>query len=196
MDIQSQIGHVISSNDQLKVNLVLLQKTRDEEIVATQVRLFRTIRLKALQSDPGSFCAKYEDEVRQPDAFWEERLRTKNVQQFLVIDDHESDTDSIVGLIVVVAVGSTEAQPTSAQYELAGFWIQSSDRGKGVGSKVLSSVKSWVMDHAGESTQHVRLNASVKSSNIGAQNFYKRCGFLELQAEADSDVVLLTAILK
>lgn len=131
--------------------------------LASDAEALRTIRLKALQSDPTAFGAAYDDVVHYEAAEWARRATGSDdvVNFFAVLDDE------VVGM-----VAGLEMPDRPGHVELVSMWTDPVARGLGVGQRLVDVVVTWAADRG---TPEVRL--WVTRGNDSALRLYQRCGF-------------------
>ena len=126
------------------------------------VDVYRSIRLEALQSDPGAFGSTYEHELAYDEDTWVRRMSGfgGNPGQVFVAENHGGP----VGM-VGIAAGDDAAV-------LWGMWVREAARGSGIGRELLHATIDWA-GTAGASS----IVLQVAKGNDGAQQLYKRFGF-------------------
>jgi RimJ/RimL family protein N-acetyltransferase len=141
-------------------------------IRADEWREYRELRLEALKDSPLAFVEQYETSVRQPDQFWQERVR-------------RAATDRTVAGFVSVNAGrflgkaSCIIEPEVTDHvsaHIVGVYVQPGARGreKGTAGRLIAAAVDWAHREAG--AQRVRL--FVLDANERAQRFYRRAGFV------------------
>jgi ribosomal protein S18 acetylase RimI-like enzyme len=138
-------------------------------VTASNVSLFREVRLRALQDSPGTFSSTYAGESKLTEADWLERTRRWNGETgigFLAVD--EGAGYGIVGCFL-------EPAPRT-QYltvaHLVSMWTAPTHRRLRVGEKLMNSAIDWARNR-GATT----LRLMVTSNNESAFRFYERMGF-------------------
>lgn len=126
--------------------------------------LFKTIRLRALQTDPAAFGSTYAKESQLDDAGWIQRVRYWGDYRagFLAVEN-----ESLCGMI---AVFPEEDNPGSAQ--LISMWVAPEHRGTGLGRHLINAAKSWAASHGFH-----ELRLFVTCINHRAIEFYEHNGF-------------------
>ncbi|KAJ9638714.1 hypothetical protein H2204_004190 [Knufia peltigerae] len=161
----------------------------------------KTLRLKTLQEDPGSWISLYKDEVDQPQDFWVSRLRDPRAIH-LVIVRHDSSQDNVdestamlsqgdwVGLVVIITPeldhgdGVDEKEQTSSEFLMAAVSVHSGHRGHGLGGRLVQKAIETSRDFALErKITSPYLTAHVRSGNDSALKLYQKLGFRIVQPE-------------
>ncbi len=125
-------------------------------------RLFREIRLEALQQAPEAFGSTFEHECSQSLAQFEDALTKADVFGAF----RETDLLGMAGY-------RTQAGAKQAHKGLLwGMYVRSIARGTGVAKRLVEAV----LGHARERVELVQL--TVVSENEAAQRLYRSCGFV------------------
>ena len=125
-------------------------------------RLYREIRLEALQQAPEAFGSTFEHECSQSLAQFEEALTKADVFGAF----RETDLLGMAGY-------RTQAGAKQAHKGLLwGMYVRSIARGTGVAKRLVEAV----LGHARERVELVQL--TVVSENEAAQRLYRSCGFV------------------
>jgi ribosomal protein S18 acetylase RimI-like enzyme len=126
------------------------------------VRLYREIRLEALQQAPEAFGSTFEQECSLSLAQFEDALTTADVFGAF----RETDLLGMAGY-------RTQAGAKQAHKGLLwGMYVRSIARGTGVAKHLVEAV----LGHARERVELVQL--TVVSENEAAQRLYRSCGFV------------------
>ena len=131
-------------------------------LMPADARLYREIRLEALQRVPEAFGSTFEQECSQSLAQFEEVLAKADVFGAF----RETDLVGMAGYR-----GQAGAKRAHKGF-LWGMYVRSSARGTGVAKPLVEAV----LDHARERVELVQL--SVVSENEVAQRLYRSCGFV------------------
>jgi ribosomal protein S18 acetylase RimI-like enzyme len=137
-------------------------------VTASNVSLFREVRLRALQDSPGAFSSTYAAESKLTEADWIERTRRWNGEQgigFLAVD--EGAGCGIVGCFLEPEPGTREL----TQAHLVSMWTAPTHRRQRVGVKLMNAAIDWARSR-GATT----LRLMVTSNNESAFRFYDRMG--------------------
>jgi ribosomal protein S18 acetylase RimI-like enzyme len=136
-----------------------------ERITPGNALVFKTIRLRALQSDPTAFGSTYAKESQLSDEEWVKRSRRWNSDGsigYLAVDG-----DNECGLVACY----TDEQDSQRAHVIS-MWVDPAWRRAGVGTVLIDGLKAWT------SARHVReLVLMVTHVNTGAIGFYERLGF-------------------
>jgi ribosomal protein S18 acetylase RimI-like enzyme len=131
-------------------------------LMPADARLYREIRLEALQQAPEAFGSTFEQECSQSLAQFEEALTKADVFGAF----RETDLLGMAGYL-------TQAGAKQAHKGLLwGMYVRSIARGTGVAKHLVEAV----LGHARERVELVQL--AVVSENEGAQRLYRSCGFV------------------
>ena len=128
--------------------------------------LVRELRLRALVDSPDAFGATLEHERaygRDGWLAWIEGWGGATNALFLALRD---------ATVVGMAVGSIT--PGRDDAHLYGMWVDPSDRGAGLGRRLVERVLAWARA-VGAAT----VDLSVTDANAGARAFYERMGFAD-----------------
>jgi ribosomal protein S18 acetylase RimI-like enzyme len=126
---------------------------------------FKSIRLRALRSDPTAFGSTYAKESQLTDEEWLKR-------------SHRWSSEGSIGYLAfngknacgLVACYPDEQDPGRAR--VISMWVDPGYRRAGVGASLIGGLKAWA------STRQFReLILTVTSVNTGAVRFYERLGF-------------------
>ena len=137
-------------------------KVQIRHLMPADARLYREIRLEALQQAPEAFGSTFEQECSQSLAQFEEALTKADVFGAF----RETDLLGMAGY-------RTQAGAKRAHKGfLWGMYVRSSARGTGVAKHLVEAV----LGHARERVELVQL--TVVSENVAAQRLYRSCGFV------------------
>jgi ribosomal protein S18 acetylase RimI-like enzyme len=143
---------------------------RIRRLAPADARLFREIRLEALQQAPEAFGSSFEQECSQSLAQFEEVLTRADV--FGAFRGAE---------LLGMAGYRTQAGAKKAHKGyLWGMYVRASARGTGIAKPLVEAV----LDHARERVELVQL--SVVAENEAAQRLYRSCGFVAYGHEVHS----------
>jgi ribosomal protein S18 acetylase RimI-like enzyme len=169
----------------------LPQVDPEESTFREYSRRLRDLRLKSLQSDPGSWISAYESEVNQPPEFWWNRLKEPRViHHVLVKSDPEADPSDIhsallagewLGFVVMII---PTAEDKSPEYSMSALYIDAQARGLGLGKRMVHKVIETVRQHkarAGEESPFCTTN--VRHGNDSALTLYQKLGFRVIDAD-------------
>jgi ribosomal protein S18 acetylase RimI-like enzyme len=128
-------------------------------LVEDEWRVFRDVRLAALEEAPYAFSARFEDENERTEAEW--RAKVAGWTRFVIELDGR----------VVAMVSSGPANYTGTAV-LTSLWVDPSARGQGVGDRLVETVVDWSKNHG-----YRRLVLWVAERNSHAETLYERHGF-------------------
>jgi ribosomal protein S18 acetylase RimI-like enzyme len=138
-------------------------------ITQTNMLIFKSVRLRALQDSPSAFGSTYAKEVQLTGTDWIERTARWNGERgagFLAMDDDDND-----GAACGIA-GVFLDQDDPARAHLVSMWTAPTHRQRGVGSLLVNQVISWARLRGART-----LLLMVTSGNGPAISFYERLGF-------------------
>ncbi len=127
-------------------------------------RLFRSLRLAALEEAPDAFSTPLSQWKGEGDAElrWRRRLITVPLNLVAYLD----------GRPVGLASGTS---PTARrETELISMWVAPFARRKGIGAALIDAVISWAKTQGFE-----RVTLDVREANAGAIGLYAHCGFID-----------------
>ncbi len=139
------------------------------EIGPDDWKLWRELRLAALEEAPYAFGSQLKDWIDAPEQRWRDRLAVPTAHQVIV---------SIDGTAVGMAGGFRAEQPGVA--ELVSMWVAPAGRGRGVGDVLMTTIEDWAR---GDGARVLKL--SVVPGNDPAHNLYLRSGFVDTDEEGD-----------
>jgi GNAT superfamily N-acetyltransferase len=137
--------------------------------------LLKRIRLRALDTDPGSFGSTYEREAAFPDETWARRV-ARNAAGDDAVTLLAMRGDEPVGLFTAIRDESHKRLFHGIE-----MWVAPEARRRGVAKRLLSGVEAWVAGVGGTS---VRL--SVTSAAAAASQLYDSAGYRPDGASAPS----------
>lgn len=130
----------------------------------------RTIRLRALVSDPGAFDSSYERESQLPTEEWERRAAvasTGEEQCLFVVDAPEG--------FLGIAGAHTPGDRRSVR-RLYGMWVAPEARSAGVGAQLIDAIVRWSLEAGADTVQ-----LWVVDDNLTARRLYERAGFVDTE---------------
>jgi RimJ/RimL family protein N-acetyltransferase len=131
-------------------------------LMPADARLFREIRLEALQQAPEAFGSSFEQECSQSLAQFEAVLTNADVFGAF----READ------LLGMAGYRGQDGAKRAHKGFLWGMYVRASARGTGVAKPLVEAV----LAHARERVELVQL--TVVKENEAAQRLYRRCGFV------------------
>ncbi|TCO49321.1 ribosomal protein S18 acetylase RimI-like enzyme [Kribbella antiqua] len=133
------------------------------DIGADDWKLWRELRLAALEEAPYAFGSTLEDWADASEQRWRDRLNTPGAFQVIA---HLDGTPA----------GMAGGLPMDGAAELVGMWIAPTGRGRGVGDALIQAVENWARGN------DIRtLNLSVAVGNEPAHKLYLRNGFADTE---------------
>jgi RimJ/RimL family protein N-acetyltransferase len=126
---------------------------------------YKTIRLKALDTDPRSFGESLSEAKAKPDDHYKERVSNPNGALFGIF--HNADLIGVTGIVV------DKDDPSGATAKLWGSWLEPSWRGKGLSRKMYEARINWAKAQPGVK----RVIVSHRKSNNISKKANQRWGF-------------------
>ncbi len=143
------------------------------QLQASEVDVYRSIRLRALECDAAAFESSHEDEASLDDASWRSRLETFAGRPGAVfVADVDGHAEGMMG----IGQGPMEAQAT-----VWGMWVAPGFRRRGYGEQLLAAGLSWARDLGLES-----ISLDVFPANTAAVALYRAAGFRPVSADDGS----------
>jgi len=130
--------------------------------------VLRSIRLRALLSDPRAFDSSHERESQLPTDEWDRRATEASIgdKQTLFL------VDTPAGL-VGMAGAYTPGDRTSVR-RLYGMWVAPEARRASIGAQLIEAITSWSLEVGAEAVQ-----LWVVDENVAARRLYERAGFAD-----------------
>ena len=123
-------------------------------------KVWRDLRLRALQDTPTAFGSTHEREAAFTEADWRDRTSS-------------GDGISVLAFLDDVAVGMGGGfRDLPGWLHVVAMWTEPSWRGHGAGSAVLEHLKAW------SAAAGLRVHLDVETGNQGARRLYERAGFV------------------
>jgi ribosomal protein S18 acetylase RimI-like enzyme len=136
-------------------------------VTLDDVAAARSLRLRALETDPSSFGSTYAREAAFEDVVWQERVARgaegDDAATLLAFSDDEP-----VGL-----VSGFRDEETADAFVVVGMWVAPEARGRGIGRRLLDEIEAWIASGGGT---EVRL--SVTNVATAARRLYERAGYV------------------
>jgi ribosomal protein S18 acetylase RimI-like enzyme len=136
-----------------------------ERITPANALVFKTIRLRALRSDPTAFGSTYAKESQLADEEWVNRSHRWNGDG--AIGYLAFDGENACGLVACY----TDEQDLQRVHVIS-MWVDPARRHAGVGRALIQGLQSWAL-----SRKMLELKLMVTSVNDNAIRFYERLGF-------------------
>lgn len=139
-------------------------RPRVERITPEDWRLFRELRLAALEEAPDAFSTALAEWQGDGDTQerWRERLENVPFNAIAYLDG------APIGMV------SGTKPNESGELELISMWVAPSGRRRGAGAALVDAVLRWA-----RSQRLVRVALDVREENGSAIAFYERCGFID-----------------
>jgi ribosomal protein S18 acetylase RimI-like enzyme len=140
--------------------MISLQSITDENAL-----VFRSIRLRALETDPTAFGSTYAREAEISDEQWLQRsIRWSSDGSIGYLALNGENTCGLVACY-------TDERDSSRAHVLS-MWVDPAHRRVGVGTALIEGISAWA------AARHLReLRLMVTNVNTGAIAFYERLGF-------------------
>jgi ribosomal protein S18 acetylase RimI-like enzyme len=136
-----------------------------EPISPGNVDTFKTIRLRALQSDPIAFGSTYAKESKLTDEEWVERSQRWSSEGS--IGYLAFDGENACGIVACYP-----DEKDSQRAHVVSMWVDPAWRRAGVGAVLINGLTAWA-----SSRKMRELILMVTHVNTGAIDFYERLGF-------------------
>lgn len=138
-------------------------------LIPKDAKLFRNMRLEALQRNPEAFGSTYGAEHAKPLNWFKERLGVGNTE---ILGAFRGE-----GLIGIAGFAVQQGPKTSHKGRLWSMYVRPASRNAGVGAQLVQSI----FELACGRVELIQL--SVVKDNAGAGRFYSRLGFEEYGIE-------------
>ncbi len=126
--------------------------------------LYKTVRLKALRSDPKVFGSSFAREEPRPEAEWRQALERKDMGVFGVFDGEQ-----VIGMTGVVI-----DKDDAGIAKLWGSWLEPLWRSKGVSEDMYRARIDWAREH--ETAK--KIVVAHRASNIASKKANQKHGFV------------------
>ncbi len=139
------------------------------QLRASEVDVYRSIRLRALECDSAAFESSYEREVSFDDATWSSRLASfagRPGAVFVIEIDGRAEA--------MMGIGSSSIE---AQAVIWGMWVAPAFRRRGYGEQLLAAGITWAGNLGLES-----ISLEVFPANIAAAALHRAAGFRAVAA--------------
>lgn len=134
------------------------------QLQVSEVDVYRSIRLRALESDSAAFESSYEHEASLDDATWRSRLASFAGRPGAVfVIDIEGRAEAMMGI---------GQGPVETQAVVWGMWVAPGFRRRGYGEQLLAAGLTWARDLGLES-----VSLDVFPANTAAVALYEAAGF-------------------
>ena len=138
------------------------------ELKVSESKLCKELRLLALKDAPLAFGETLEQALEHDDKYWDlitESMVPPNKQRMFIAKDDGHYIGSVYAL---------EDKNDKTVGRLAGMWVDSKSRKKGVGKMLVESHQQWA-----KSLGFKKIRLWVEDPNKIAKEFYARLGFYE-----------------
>jgi RimJ/RimL family protein N-acetyltransferase len=126
----------------------------------------RSIRLKALQSDPSVFGSNYQKESAYTESDWKKMIQNKNTAIFLLYED-----DAPIGM---TGISIDREDPTKKRANLWGSWLEPHARRRGLSKTMYLARISWAREHPSIE----KIIVSHRASNLSSRYANQKHGFI------------------
>lgn len=127
---------------------------------------YKDLRLRALKEEPQAFSSTYEDSVKYPDSFWQERLKQAYVgnSQWLLF---AKQADNLVGMAGAYVADEEDAA------EVVGVYVAREVRGQGISKKLVVDLINKIK----QDKSIKKLLIGVNPEQVAAMGLYQGLGF-------------------
>jgi len=130
-------------------------------------KMWKELRLRALQDSPESFGEKYADAAKKTDDDWKQKMAEVAGSDagdtlFAIVDNH------VVGMMYVFI--RPEQNDTGG---IGGLWVTPEARQKGIGKDLIRAALGWLTKK-----DIKRVSFWNNKSNPASSQFYERLGFI------------------
>ncbi|CAG9295359.1 GNAT family N-acetyltransferase [Celerinatantimonas diazotrophica] len=129
---------------------------------------YRHIRLESLKLYPEYYGSNYDDELNQPELFFESQIKSASPENIMIGAYRDNILIGLCGLI------TTEGN----QFLIVQMYVRAEFQGNGVGQGLLSEAKSQLIQHKRSS-----LVLTVYEENKSALDAYSRAGFTAISRD-------------
>ena len=139
---------------------------------------YKRVRLNGLKLAPTAFTSAWETAKELPDAFYEDRTKSRP-DSFIIgaFDEH-----------ALVATGGGYVEPDNHRRHVAhvvGMWVEPSHRSQGLARKLIAAV----VVELNKLTHVTSIQLTVTASNTHAVSLYQDCGFVAWGEEPNALLV-------
>lgn len=132
---------------------------------------YKSVRLKALQTDPQVFGSSFEKDSALPESEWRDRLRNPDCGVYIVFDN-----ETPIGMTGII-IDKNDAGKKKAR--LWGSWLEPDYRRRGLSDLMYKVRIEWAKNH---STCEAII-VSHRASNAASKNANQKHGFVFTHAE-------------
>jgi len=141
-----------------KINIIKLK--------SNNWRNYKKIRLETLNLEAPAFNSKYEDCLKYPDNYWENKLRDKNEIHLFAKYDKK-----IIGTINATFNEENEKENVAV---IHGTYVNSFHRRRGIGKQLIENL----LKEINKNNKIKKIKLWVKETQIPARHIYELMGFL------------------
>ena len=141
--------------------MILVRRIQSEDFA-----LVRDLRLRALKSDPLSFCSSYEREVSRDETFWRESAQRH------AESDHCAIFMAFRGEDPVGLVRGGKDETREGTFFIHSMWVAPDARRSGVARQLMETVERWIAEHGGRACELMVTDAAP-----AARRLYECCGY-------------------
>jgi ribosomal protein S18 acetylase RimI-like enzyme len=135
-------------------------------VIANDAERIKSVRLRALRSDPSSFASTYAKEAAYPDEWWVD-WATGDAG-----GEEMATMLALQGETAVGLVGAHRDNNDESLYHVFAMWVAPEHRGAGLGRKLLTTAEEWIATAAGTT---VRLDVADTAKE--AVSLYEKGGY-------------------
>lgn len=147
-------------------------KIKIVELPISEWKDFKKIRLAALKEEPQAFGSSYAKDAAYPDSTWQERLRDgeskKSIYLFAKLEG------KIIGMVMG---GRTDEDKHAHLAHIWGTYVDSKERGKGAGKKLMQRV----IEELGKDADVQKICVTVNAEQKPAVKLYESLGFKQIK---------------
>jgi ribosomal protein S18 acetylase RimI-like enzyme len=129
--------------------------------------LVKSLRLRALGTDPASFASTHGREAAYPDEQWD---------AWAAEDATGDEMATMIAFRGVEPVGIVAAYRDDAEvrlYHVIAMWVAPESRGHGLGRQLLQAIEDWIVESSGTSIQ-----LEVADAAEAASRLYESAGYI------------------
>lgn len=129
-------------------------------------QVVRCVRFAALADAPGAFAKTLEEEVHQPDSFWQERVAS-NAAGLATVGYLALRGDVGCGMVVGVL------KPEARQVEMVALWVAENVRRHGVARSLVQAICGWARERGAS-----EVTLDVTNESAAAIALYRSLDFV------------------
>lgn len=137
---------------------------------------FRSIRLRALQSDPFVFGSSYKDEASKTESAWKRHLKPNDGAVFMLYEDSSPELTCNIQArpIGMTGIVVDRDDPTRKIAVMWGSWLEPGARGKGLSQLMYQERIMWAKEHP----TIEKIVVSHRASNLSSKKANQKHGFV------------------